>query len=101
MNCLVPDGGIGVGSGGRGGIAEPAAAVAAFANAPAVAYLSDGRLAIPFAITSSNAREIPGRIMLGRGGGENMCADISCRKSPLDAKGALPVRHSYSRQDNE
>ena len=94
-------GGLGSGSGGRGGRAEPAAAVAAFASAPADAYLSDGLFAIPFAITSSNARVIPGRIMLGRGGGENMCAVISCRKSPPVSKGALPVRHSYSRQVNE
>ena len=49
-------GGLGVGNGGigiRGGRAEPAAADAAFASAPAVAYLSDGCFAIPFAITSS------------------------------------------------
>ena len=65
-------GGDSVGSGGRGGRVDPAATVAAFASSPAVAYLSDGRFAIPFAITSSNARVIPGRIMLGRGGGENM-----------------------------
>ncbi len=94
-------GGVGVGSGGRGGSADPAAAVAAFASSPAVAYLSDGRFAIPLAITSSNARVIPGLIMLGRGGGENMCALISCRKSPPVSKGALPVRHSYSRHASE
>ena len=94
-------GGLGTGSGGRGGTTEPAAAVAALASSPAVAYLSDGFFAIPRAITSSNARVMPGRMMLGRGGGENMCALISCRKSPPVSKGALPVRHSYSRHVNE
>ena len=40
-------------------------------------------------------------MMLGRGGGENMCALITCRRSPPVSNGARPVRHSYSRQVNE
>ena len=75
-------GGLGAGGAGRGGSAEPAAAVVALASSPAVAYLSDGCFAIPRAITSSNARVMPGRIVLARGGGENMWALINCRKSP-------------------
>ena len=94
-------GGPGTGSGGRGASTAPTAAFAALASAPAVGYLSDGSFAMPRAMTSSNAREMPRRMMLGRGGGENMCALISCRRSPSASKGALPVRHSYSRHVNE
>ena len=94
-------GGVGAGSGGRGASTAPAAAFAALASSPADEYLSDGFFARPRAITSSNARVMPRRMMLGRGGGENMCALISCRRSPPVSKGALPVRHSYSRHVNE
>jgi hypothetical protein len=94
-------GGVGAGSGGRGGSTAPTAALAALASAPADEYLSEGFFAKPRAITSSNAREMPRRMMLGRGGGVNMCALISWRKSPSVSKGALPVRHSYSRHVNE
>ena len=94
-------GGAGAGSGGRGGSTAPTAAFAALASSPAVAYLSVGFFAMPRATTSSNARVMPLRMMLGRGGGENMCALINCRKSPPVSKGALPVRHSYSRHVNE
>ena len=95
------DGGLGGGSAGRDELATPAAAVAALASSPADEYLSDGFLAMPRATTSSNARVMPRRMMLGRGGGENMCALISCRRSPPVSNGARPVRHSYSRQVNE
>jgi hypothetical protein len=94
-------GGLGAGRGGRGGSTVPTAADAAFASSPAEEYLSDGFLAIPRATTSSNAFVMFRRMMLGRGGGENMCALISCRKSPPVSKGARPVRHSYSRHVNE
>jgi hypothetical protein len=94
-------GGVGTGSGGRVGSTAPTAADAAFASSPAVRYLSDGFFAIPRAITSSNDFVMPRRMMLGLGGGENMCALISCRKSPPVSKGARPVRHSYSRHVNE
>jgi len=70
-----------------------AAAVAAFASSPADAKRSVGFFAIPCAMTSSNARLIPRRMMLGRGGGENMCALISCRRSPV-SNGARPVSDS-------
>ena len=70
-----------------------AAAVAALASSAAEENLTAGCLAIPFAMTSSKARLIPRRMMLGRGGGENMCALISCRKSPA-SNGGRPVRHS-------
>ena len=79
--------------GRRGAATWPAAAVAALASSPADAYRSAGCLAMPLAMTSSNARLIPRRMMLGRGGGENMCALISCRRSPA-SNGARPVRHS-------
>ena len=65
-------GGLGAGSGGRGTSTAPTAAFAAFASSPAVAYLSDGFFAKPRATTSSNARVIPRRMMLGLGGGENI-----------------------------
>ena len=79
-NCRVDAGGglEAAGTAGAAGTGPPeTAAVAALANSPAEANRSPGFFAIPFAMTSSNARGMPRRMMLGRGGGENMCAVIS------------------------
>lgn len=51
-------------------------------------------------MTSSKARPIPRRMTLGRGGGVNMCALMTCRRSAA-SNGARPVRHSWSRHVNE
>ena len=78
-------GGLGLGLGrtatGAGADADDAASVAALANSPAEENLAAGCFAIPRAMTSSKARPTPRRMMLGRGGGENMCALSSCGSS--------------------
>ena len=89
----MPPGSLDGGTGGAGAAGIATAAVAALASSPAEVYLSLGCLAMPRAITSSNALLIPRRMMLGRGGGENMCALISCLKSAA-SNGGRPVRVS-------
>ncbi len=98
------DGGV-TGATGAAGPTEAAispstAAAAARASSPAVRWRSWGFFAMPRATTSSNARLIPRRMMLGRGGGANMCAPITSRRS-AESNGARPVRHSYSRHASE
>lgn len=93
VNCLVWGGAT------DGGDAWTAAA-AALASSPAVANRSPGLFAMPFATTASNAGLRPGRTSLGRGGGANMCALMTCRMSAA-SNGARPVRHSNSRHVSE
>ena len=66
------------------------------ANSPAEANRSRGSFAMPRATTSSKPRLTPRRMMLGRGGGANMCALHTCRMSAA-SNGAPPVSDSYSR----
>ncbi len=69
---------------------------AAAANSPAVWYRSSDSLAMPFAMTSSNAASFSS-VADGRGGGDTMWPVICC--SRLSAGyGREPVRHSYSTQ---
>ena len=98
-NCRV-DGGAAGGATGAALGARSAAAAAARASSPAEAYRSAGAFAMPWATTSSNARVMPRRMMLGRGGGANMCALITCRRSAA-SNGARPVSISYSRHASE
>lgn len=100
-NCRVGGGPTGGGSGAATGAIRPDdAASAARASSPADPNRSAGFFAMPFATTSSNADGTPGRMMLGRGGGENRCALITCRRSPA-SNGARPVRLSNSRHASE
>src|SRR5260370_10338805 len=92
-NCRVSDGGLGKAAGAGGTLAPDAAAVAALASSPVEENRSAGFLAMPLEMTSSNARLIPRRMMLGRGGVANMGAIISCLRSAV-SNGGRPVRDS-------
>src|SRR6185312_8156663 len=78
---------------------EVSARAAARPNAPADPYRSSGCLAIPRATTSSRATGTCGLIALGRGGGADICAPITCSK--LSARnGVLPVTASHRTHAN-
>src|SRR4029078_1241614 len=61
-----------------GTCATVAAPAAARARSPADEKRSSGCLAIPRAITASNAKPTPGRVTLGGGGGALSCTPTSC-----------------------
>src|SRR4051812_2391311 len=82
------------------GLVPPSAARAASVSSVTLPKRSPGFLAMPRAITASNAAGNPGRSALGRGGGWCRCAPIS--DAAVDAaNGLLPVRHWCSTQASE
>src|SRR6476619_2350719 len=76
------------------------ALVAAAANSPVLEYRSSGSLAIPRAMTRSNAAGRSGRASVGRGGGVFRWA-FSKAGRPSTGNGRWAVRHSYNTQVNE